>query len=65
MGVLAITFTERSVRLPSGLSRAARFCLPMKKPGANAFTRIFSPYLMAISWASQRVKFETPSLAAP
>src|SRR5574344_3092300 len=65
IGVFAITLTDPSVRLPSSFRRAARFCLPIKNPGASALTRIFSLYFIAISAASQRVKFDTPSFATP
>ena len=63
IGVLAITFRLRSVNEPSGLRRMARFWLPMKNPGAMAFTRIFSLNLIAISCAIQRVKFSTALFA--
>ena len=53
-----------AVRLSSGLSSRARFCSPMKKPGAMALTRMPGPCFWARSMASQRVKLSMADLEA-
>ena len=60
IGVAARIFFVRAVGVPSAFQSNEAFCLPEKKPGAMAFTRM--PTLEKCT-ASHCVKFDTADFA--